>query len=182
MSDKPELTELQKTELELKKVEIAERKAKLLEQEADIEWKKTQAELGRIQLGEKRQELETRQRNKERGKAEQQKAEADIKAMQGTCNHHTGGEGGTDIRYGQGDMNRPACLGGIQFVDGTIRLRCLRCGKTWRSNMPNGSAHLPGGTYNGEFVGNWAEGIALWKNNQNKTMSVVGGIKTSPVV
>ena len=160
------LNALQLAELELKQIEIAERKQALQD-------RKDEAEIRSLDLVDKRAAHESKKNSKARGKRTQESAAASMAQTRAGCNHHVGGDGAVGIQTGQGDLNRPSCLGGIQFLDGTIRLRCLRCGQPWRSNMPNG------GDYNGEQHGPWNEGVTLWRNNQNKTFSVVGGLKVS---
>lgn len=152
-----QLGELEQLELEAKRLEIEERKQSL-------ESKKIQDELNRIQLGDRRQELETKINNKAQGRASAEKANEDREAKQAICNHHVGGEGGLAVHNGQGDLDRPTCIGGIQFLDESIMLFCQRCGDTWRST---------------DAPARWAAGIRLFQKTQNKQapISVVGGVK-----
>ena len=147
---------------QLKALELEERKQAL-------ESKKIQDELARIQLTQARQELETKRSNKERGKIDAEKAIADLKSMQSRCNHHVGGEGPLAVTMGQGDLERPTCVSGIQFTNEQLMLRCNRCGKKWRNNIPNGD----------DFHGPWVEGVQLFRKSQFKTIATVGGIKVS---
>ena len=156
------LTELQQIELELKQIELEEKKQAL-------ESRKLQDELARIQLGQLRSEAETRKAQKERGRKSVEKAIADLKEMQGRCNHHLGGQGASAIIYGQGDKKRETSISGIQFTDGSIMLRCNRCGKKWRDTIPNGD----------DFYGTWIEGVALFQESKFQQIAVVGGLKVA---
>ena len=165
--------QIQKAELdklrldrELKEIELEERKLAL-------ESKKVSDELARLELDEKKTQLDSKKNSKLKGQRNAAKVIAELQAMQAVCNHHCGGDGEIGIKMGQGDLNRPACLGGIQFLSGVIKLSCLRCGKTYWSDMPNG------GNRNNKTIGTWAEGLALWRQNQNKVLSVVGGLKVT---
>lgn len=140
-----ELTELEKEELEAKRL---------------------QNEIARLQLSDLRAQAETKTNNKKRGAIDAMKANADRKEQQRRCNHHLGGDGALAIVYGQGDEERPTCISGIQFTDQSIRLRCNRCGKPWRSDVPNGD----------DYYGPWAEGVALFRKSLFKMIARVGGI------
>ena len=154
-----ELTEQEQLDLDLKKLDYEERTQAL-------ESRKIADELARIQLGEKKKELATVQANKERGKKDAMEAIAARKRSQQYCNHHTGGDG-IALMQGQGDLERPTSIGGMQFLDQSFMLFCQRCFKEWRSNLPQGD---------GASVGPWAEGVALWRRSINKQMMVVGGL------
>jgi hypothetical protein len=152
---------------ELEQLEIEERKQAL-------ESKKLNDELVRLQLAEKKSEVEMKRNNKERGKRDADEAIAKLREMQARCNHHLGGEGELAIVYGQGDMERPTAISGIQFTDQNILLRCNRCGKKWSQAVPAGD----------ETFGPWAEGIELFRKSQFKQIAVVGGlvVKKQPAV
>lgn len=141
---------------QLKQLEIEERKQAL-------ESKRIQDELFRIQLSEKKQELETKKNNKARGRADAERAIEDLKMMQERCNHHTGGEGAVAVMQGQGDLERPTCIGAQQFLDDVIRLRCMRCGAEARSNDKDRVR--------------WGQWVGLWRRSVNKQIMVVGGLK-----
>lgn len=146
------------TELEL--LEIEQRKAALEAQRIDTELKM-------LQLGKLRQEVETAKNNKERGKADAAKAIADEKERMDRCNHHLGGEGALAVAYGQGDMERPTAISGIQFTDQNTLFRCNRCGKKWSQEKPQGDGHR---------FGPWLEGVRLFSKSQFKQIAVVGGL------
>lgn len=156
---KEPLTEQEQLDLDIKKIEYEERKQTL-------ESKKIQDELARIQLSEKKQELETKKNNKERGKEDARRAIEDRKKIQGICNHHTGGEGAFAIMQGQGDPERPTCMGAMQFLDQSFMVFCQRCFKEWRST---------------DEPVKWAEGANLWRRSINKQMMVIGGSVQSKV-
>jgi hypothetical protein len=141
---------------ELKRLEIEERTQAL-------ESRKIQDELARLQLGNLKQELETKRGNKERGAADAKKAIEDLHAMQARCNHHTGGKGALAIVQGQGDENRPTCIGAQVFLDDRIRLVCGRCRAECWSDDPDRQR--------------WALWVGLWKMSINSEMMVVGGLK-----
>ena len=150
----------EQTELEL--LELEERKQAL-------ESRKIQDELARAQLDTLKAEREMKKGNKERGKKDAEKAIADMRFQQSICNHHAGGEGVMAVTMGQGDEERPTCISGIQFTDQRILLRCNRCRKPWRSDLPEGDLHTGG------FHGPWAEGVNLFKKSQFKQIAIVGG-------
>ena len=139
---------------QLKQLEIEERKQLL-------ESRKIQDELTMIQLTEKKRELETIKNNKARGKADAERAIAELKATQAQCNHHTGGEGGVAIMHGQGDIDRPTCIGAQRFLDQRIRLVCGRCRAECFSDDPDRQK--------------WAFWVGLWRKSVNKNMMVIGG-------
>ncbi len=151
-----ELTELEQLDADLKKLELEERKQAL-------ESRKIQDELARLQLDNLKTELETKKGNKARGAADAKKAIEDRDAMRRRCNHHTGGEGAIAILQGQGDVERPTCIGAQQFLDDRIRLTCGRCGDECYSDDPNREK--------------WTYWVNLWRRSINKQMMVIGGLK-----
>lgn len=157
---KEPLTELEQLDADLKKLELEERRQAL-------ESRKIQDELARLQLGNLKAELETKTNNKKRGQADAKKAIEDRLAMQARCNHHTGGEGAIAILQGQGDVERPTCIGAQQFLDDRIRLTCGRCGAECYSDDPNREK--------------WAYWVNLWRRSINKQMMVIGGLKRTAV-
>lgn len=146
-------------EEQMKALELEERKQAL-------ESRKLQDELARLQLSDLKAQVETKANNKKRGAADAKKAIEDRKAGRARCNHHLGGDGALAVVYGQGDMERPTCISGIQFTDQSIRLACNRCGQPWHSNFPNG---------NDEY-GPFAEGVALFRKSLFKMIAIVGGV------
>ena len=148
--------EIQEIELELKRLELEEKKIL-------IESKKTQDELARMQLSTLKSELEMKRGNKERGHRDAMKAIADQKEVQARCNHHTGGDGSFAISQGQGDVERPTCIGAQQFLDDRIRLTCQRCRAECFSDDPDRQK--------------WAYWVNLWRRSVNKQMMIVGGLK-----
>lgn len=145
---------------QLKAIELEERKQAL-------ESRKLSDELVRLQLHDKRQEVDTRKNNKIRGAADAQKAIDDLRAVQSRCNHHTGGDGAMAIVSGQGDLERPTCIGAQMFLNDRIRLTCSRCRSEWFSDDPDRAK--------------WAYAVGLWKRSINKQMMVVGGLKFTKV-
>jgi hypothetical protein len=145
---------------QLKLLEIEERKQAL-------ESRKLQDELNRLQLGDLRAQVETKKINKERGAMDAKEAIEKLREQQGRCNHHVGGEGALAVVYGQGDMDRPTAISGIQFTDSSMILRCNRCGKKWNSKLPKGD----------EWFGPWMEGVELFKKSQFKQIAIVGGLQ-----
>jgi hypothetical protein len=141
---------------QLKVLELEERRQAL-------ESRKIQDELARLQLTGLKAELETKKGNKERGAADAKKAIDDLRAMQDRCNHRTGGKGALAITQGQGDTNRPTCIGAQVFLDDRIRLVCGRCRAECWSNDPDRQK--------------WAYWVGLWKASINQEMMVVGGLK-----
>ena len=135
----------------------------LEERHQALQSRKIQDELARMQLGQLKQELETKTNNKKRGAADAKRAIEDRNAMRARCNHHTGGEGAVAIMQGQGDVERPTCIGAQQFLDERIRLTCQRCGEEWFSDDKNRQR--------------WMEGVNLWRRSINKQMMVIGGLK-----
>jgi len=129
----------------------------------ELEAKKLQNELARLELTKLRAEVETRTNNKKRGAEDARKAIEDRNAVRARCNHRPGGEAGMAIAQGQGDMERPTCIGGQQFLDERIRLVCGRCGDECFSDDPNRER--------------WAFWVNLWKHSINKQMMIVGGLK-----
>lgn len=145
---------------QLKAIELEERKQAL-------ESRKLNDELVRLQLDDKRREVETKKNNKSRGMADAKKAIDDLKAVQARCNHHTGGDGAMAIVSGQGDVERPTCIGAQMFLDDRIRLVCGRCRKEWFSDMADRQE--------------WGRAVSLWRRSINKQMMVVGGLKFTKV-
>ena len=160
-------------ELTKEQMELEEKRLELEERKQALESKKVADELARIQLAEKKQELDTKLNAKRRGKEDAEQAIRERAHVQAICNHHTGGEGGIAIMNGQGDTDRPTCIGGIQFLDDSIELTCNRCFKKWNSAYPNGSAE--------KNYGPWQEGVNLWKKSVNKQIAIVGGPKKTRV-
>jgi hypothetical protein len=150
-----EPTELS-VEEQLQAIELEERKQAL-------EGGKLQQELVRMQLGALKQEVETKKNQKVRGMADAKKANEDLAAMQARCNHHTGGQGAEAIAFGQGDEDRPTCIGAQVFLDERIRLVCGRCRSICWSDDPDRQK--------------WANWVMLWRKSINKQMMVVGGLK-----
>jgi hypothetical protein len=145
-----------KEQTELEALELEERKQAL-------ESRKIQDELARLQLNGLRAELEMKNSNKKRGQADAKKAIEDRDAMRRRCNHHTGGEGAIAIAQGQGDPERPTCIGAQQFLDDRIRLTCGRCGDgCWSDDADRQK---------------WAYWANLWRRSINKQMMVIGGLK-----
>src|ERR1700722_11829162 len=103
----------------------------------ELEAKKLQNELTRLQLADLRAQIDTKKGNKERGARDAKKAIEDLRAVQARCNHHTGGEGAMAITQGQGDVERPTCIGAQQFLDERIRLMCGRCRAECFSDDPD---------------------------------------------
>jgi hypothetical protein len=144
-----ELTELEALDLE--------------ERKQALESRKIQDELARLQLSGLKAELEMKTNNKRRGAADAKKAIEDRDAMRARCNHHTGGEGAIAISQGQGDLERPTCIGAQQMLDERIRLTCGRCGDECWSDTPDRQR--------------WAVWVNLWRRSINKQMMVIGGLK-----
>ena len=143
---------------ELEQLEIEERRQAL-------ESRKLQDELARMQLAGLRQEVETKTSNKERGAKDAKQAIEDRDALRARCNHHTGGHGAEAIAFGQGDEDRPTCIGAQVFLDDRIRLTCQRCGDVcWSDDVDRQK---------------WGRWIVLWKHSINKTMMVIGGLKVT---
>lgn len=145
---------------QLKAIELEERKQLL-------ESRKIQDELTLIQLTEKRRELETIKNNKARGKKDAELAIEELKRVQAQCNHHTGGDGGIAIMHGQGDIDRPTCIGAQKFLDQRIRLVCARCRTEWWSDDPDRAR--------------WNVAVGLWRKSINKHPMVIGGPVISKV-
>lgn len=120
-------------------------------------------ELKRMQLSELREKVESKVNQKKRGMADAMKANAERKAVQERCNHHTGGKGALAITQGQGDEERPTCIGAQVFLDDRIRLTCQRCGSECYSDDKDRAK--------------WAFWVNLWKHSINSEMMVVGGLK-----
>ena len=158
------LNALQIAELELKQLEIAERKQALQD-------RKDEAEMRSLDLVKKRADFDSDQRRQSRTKKTQEANQADVQAAQSRCNHRCGGDGATAIATGQGDPERKTCIGGIQFVSGSIKLFCERCPANWWSDLPNG------GERNNRQCGTWNEGVTLWRQSHNKVFAVVGGLR-----
>src|SRR5271165_6368201 len=152
--------QIENIELELKQLELEEKRA-------DVEAKKIRMELDRWELGNLKQQLEMKTSNKKRGQADALKAIEDLKAVQERCNHHTGGHGPTAILQGQGDPERPTCIGAQQFLDDRIRLTCQRCRAVCWSDDPDRAK--------------WAYWVNLWRKSINKQMMVIGGLKMKKV-
>lgn len=144
-----------------------EKRLEFEERRQALESRKIQDELARILLDEKKRELETKKNNKERGIADAKKAIEDQKAIQGRCNHHTGGEGAIAILQGQGDLERPTSIGAQMFLDDRIRLTCSRCRAECFSDDPDRQK--------------WAFWVNLWRRSINKQMMVIGGLKQTKV-
>lgn len=147
-------------EEQLKAIEVEERKQAL-------ESRKLNDELVRLQLEDKRREVETRRNNKMRGMADAQRAIDDLKAVQARCNHHTGGDGAMAIINGQGDLDRPTCIGAQKFLDDRIRLVCGRCRAECYSDDADRAK--------------WNYWVGLWRKSVNRNMMVIGGIKVGKV-
>lgn len=143
-------------EEQLRLIELEERKQAL-------ESRKLGDELARIQLGKLKMEAESVRHNKETGQKNALEAIAARDEMRRRCNHRTGGQGAEAIAFGQGDEERPTCIGAQVFLDETIRLMCGRCGDECRSNDPDRAK--------------WAKWVQLWKHSVNKQMMVIGGLK-----
>lgn len=141
---------------QLKLIELEERKQAL-------ESRKLNDELVRLQLADKRKEVETLKNNKERGRADAEKAIADLKEIQARCNHHTGGDGAYGLLQGQGDPERPTSIGAQVFLDDRIRLMCQRCRAVCWSDEPDRAK--------------WSYWVNLWRRSVNKQMMVIGGPK-----
>jgi hypothetical protein len=155
MNNKPFQKTVEELQAEALALEIEERKQAL-------ESKKLQDELARIQLDEKKQELQTKKDQKVRGKADAEKAMRDRQAVQDICNHRQGGRGADGaVRNGQGDTRQPPCVGGIQFLDDSYMVCCVRCHQEWRS------------TDAPEY---WMEGFKLFQESGLR-LGVVGGPK-----
>lgn len=145
---------------QLKLIEVEERKQAL-------ESRKLSDELVRLQLDDKRKEVESRKNNKVRGAADAKKAIDDLHAVQARCNHHTGGDGAMAIVSGQGDVERPTCIGAQMFLNDRIRLSCGRCRSEWFSDDPDRQK--------------WAYAVGLWRRSINKQMMIIGGLKFTKV-
>jgi len=143
---------------ELEQLEIEERRQAL-------ESRKLQDELARMQLAGLRQEVETKTSNKERGAKDAKQAIEDRDALRARCNHHTGGHGAEAIAFGQGDEDRPTCIGAQVFLDDRIRLTCQRCGDVCWSDDADRQK--------------WSRWVGLWKHSINKQMMVIGGLKVT---
>jgi hypothetical protein len=129
----------------------------------ELEAKRLQNELARLQLAELQMQVEQKTSNKKRGQADAKKAMEDRMAMQARCNHHTGGKGALAVALGQGDEDRPTCIGAQVFLDDRIRLTCGRCGAECWSDEPDRQK--------------WAFWVNLWKHSINQEMMVIGGLK-----
>lgn len=141
---------------QLKALELEERKQSL-------ESKKIHDELARMQLSGLKQELETKTSNKKRGVEDAKKANEARESIRARCNHHTGGAGAEAIAFGQGDEDRPTCIGAQVMLDERIRLTCGRCNDVCWSDDPDRQR--------------WQKWVGLWKHSINKQMMVVGGLK-----
>lgn len=124
-----------------------------------------QNELTRMELTKLRQEVESATSQKKRGAADAMKANADLAARKARCNHRTGGQGAEAILFGQGDEERPYCIGAQVFLDETIRLVCGRCGADCRNTDPDQKE--------------WARWVGMWKHSINTQMMVIGGVKVT---
>lgn len=129
----------------------------------ELEAKRLQNELARLQLTDLRAQLETKTATKKRGAADAMKANEDRLAVQQRCNHHTGGKGALAITQGQGDADRPTCIGAQVFLDDRIRFTCQRCGSECWSDDANREK--------------WAYWVNLWRHSINSEMMVIGGLK-----
>lgn len=145
-------------EEQLKRLELEERTQAL-------ESRKIQDELARLQLTGLKQEAETKRNNKARGIEDAKKANEARLEMRRRCNHHTGGHGAEAVAFGQGDEERPTCIGAQIFLDERIRLTCQRCGDDCYSDDPDRQK--------------WAKWVGLWKHSINKQMMVIGGLKVA---
>lgn len=142
-------------------------KALELQERAEaLEARKLQNELARLQLTDLRAQAETKANNKKRGVEDAKQAMESRKAEQSRCNHHLGGEGALAVTYGQGDMERPTCISGIQFTDKSILLRCNRCGRKANSKFPNGN----------EEYAPFPEMVDLFRKSLFKMIAIVGGV------
>jgi hypothetical protein len=128
-----------------------------------LEAVRLQNELARMQLADLKAQVETKTNNKKRGKADAERAMADRKEVQNRCNHHTGGKGAEAVHWGQGDEDRPFCIGAQVFLDDRIRLTCGRCLSECWSDDPDRER--------------WRVWVGMWKKSINQEMMVVGGLK-----
>jgi len=135
----------------------------VLERRQALESRKIQDELARLQLADLRAQHETKVNNKKRGMEDAEKAIKDRASIRAPCNHHTGGFGPEAIHFGQGDLQRPTCIGAQMFLDDRIRLTCQRCNDECFSDDPDREK--------------WAKWVELWKHSINQQMMVIGGLK-----
>lgn len=147
--------------------EELEKQLELEERREALEARKIQNELQAAQLEDLRQQKAMKKANKERGQADAKQAIEALKAVQARCNHHTGGQGAMAILNGQGDLKRPTCIGGQQFLDDRIRLFCTRCRAECFSDDKDQAK--------------WAYWVGLWRESTNTVMMIVGGVKTTRV-
>lgn len=127
-----------------------------------------QNELARMQITDLRAKVEAKTSQKARGFADAQKANEERAALRARCNHHVGGQGAEAIAFGQGDEERPFCIGAQVFLDESIRLVCGRCGDDCRSTDPDRQK--------------WAKWVGMWKHSVNQQMMVIGGLKVTKQV
>jgi hypothetical protein len=128
-----------------------------------LEATRLQNELTRLQLNDLRTQVESKTAAKKRGAVDAMKANEDRKAIQSRCNHHTGGKGALAITQGQGDEDRPTCIGAQVFLDDRIRFTCQRCNAECWSDDPDRQK--------------WAYWVNLWRHSINTEMMVIGGLK-----
>lgn len=133
-----------------------------LEQE-ELEAKRLQNALARLQLAELQAQVESKTNAKKRGAIDARKAIEDMQARKARCNHHVGGKGPEAVHFGQGDEDRPFCIGGQVMLDDRIRLVCGRCGDDCWSDSPDKAR--------------WGMWSKMWRKSINQELMIVGGLK-----
>jgi len=142
-------------DLQLKELELQEKKALIADMKhraemRDLERQEKEASL--VDLKERLDERMLKRRTREatfRGHGANLKQDAaNLADKQKRCTHRKGGDGAAGVLGGQGDDTQ-YCIARHQMANGDIWVRCLRCGKTWKS--PVKSAYLTDEAYKAAY-------------------------------